>query len=205
MVLSDLTFWWISTLGVVMTAVLSIPPVLFLLAMITAHNCQFKGHWWGKYVLGLHMLMRPGYLAFRNCSPWLAKIYAFVYQLLTLPLGIELPLGAEVGSGTTISHTVGIVIHTGARIGRNCVLHSGVVLGGKGRQDPPVIGDNVYIGANSVIAGPIRIGDNATIGACALVTEAVPEGALVGVPPASIIKNAYERPYANEPVCHDPG
>lgn len=49
--------------------------------------------------------------------------------------------------------------------------------------DAPVIGNNVFIGAGTVILGAVRIGNNAIIGANAVVTSNVPEGKMaVGIP-----------------------
>lgn len=40
--------------------------------------------------------------------------------------------------------------------------------------------DNVFIGANAIILGPVKIGPNAIIGAGAVVTKDVEEGSVVG-------------------------
>ena len=47
-------------------------------------------------------------------------------------------------------------------------MSQGVTIGVSGREASrgvPVIGDNVYIGANAVVAGKITIGNNCVIGA----------------------------------------
>lgn len=177
--------------------------VLFIVSMRAAYQKGYRGHWWGKYVLGLHALLRNGFLFWERHSVFVAKCLAFFYQVATLPFGIELPLSTRIGKGLTISHTSGIVVHKDATIGDNCTIHSGVVLGGKGRQDPPHIGNNVYIGANATVLGPIRVGDSATIGALALVLSDVPQGALVCANPAVVVKESYSRPYANSEVHHE--
>ena len=46
-----------------------------------------------------------------------------------------------------------------------------------------VLGDNVVIGANSVVMGPVDICDNVLIGAMSLVNKSISEpGVYVGVP-----------------------
>ena len=50
-----------------------------------------------------------------------------------------------------------------------------------------MIGNEVYIGANSVIAGKISIGDGVLIGACSLVNNTVPDLSVVLGVPAIII------------------
>ena len=49
------------------------------------------------------------------------------------------------------------------------------------------IGDNVFIGANSLIVNSITIGNNAIIAAGSVVTKDVPENSIVGGIPAKII------------------
>ena len=53
----------------------------------------------------------------------------------------------------------------------------------------PVIGDNVNIGSNVCIIGPISIGTNVIIGAGSVVTKDVPSNSVVVGNPARIIKN----------------
>jgi len=77
-------------------------------------------------------------------------------------------------------------------IGDNALLRNGVVIGNKVLADGtdsacPVIGDDVEIGANAVIIGPIAIGDGARIGAGAVVTKDVPAGGIARGNPAVII------------------
>lgn len=49
--------------------------------------------------------------------------------------------------------------------------------------NPVIIGNNVWLGCNSVILGGVKIGDGAVIGAGAVVTRDIPENAVaVGVP-----------------------
>ncbi|MCA0153742.1 acyltransferase [Winogradskyella vincentii] len=49
------------------------------------------------------------------------------------------------------------------------------------------IGDNVFIGMNSLIIKPVNIGNGAVIGAGSVVTKDIPEKAIVGGNPAKII------------------
>ena len=51
----------------------------------------------------------------------------------------------------------------------------------------PEIGDFVYVAPGAKIFGKVKIGDHAAIGANAVVIEDVPERAVVGGIPASII------------------
>ena len=47
--------------------------------------------------------------------------------------------------------------------------------------------DNVFIGANAIILGPVKIGPNAVVAAGAVVNKDVPSGSIVGGVPAKII------------------
>jgi putative colanic acid biosynthesis acetyltransferase WcaB len=115
------------------------------------------------------------------------------YQLCTELLCFELYAPTRVGPGLRIVHGRALVVNAEAVIGRNCTLRNSVTIGNKATADGartrcPVIGDNVDIGANAVIIGPITIGDNAVIGAGAVVVKDVPANAIVGGNPAKLIK-----------------
>ena len=43
-----------------------------------------------------------------------------------------------------------------------------------------IIGNNVFVGANSVIAKPVTIGNNVVIAAGSVVTKDIPSNSLVG-------------------------
>lgn len=95
-----------------------------------------------------------------------------------------------IGEGTKFAHNgLGVVINENVKIGKNCKIGAGVIIGGRsGKIIVPTIGDNVIIGANSCIIGPVCIGDGAKIGAGAVVVHDVPEKAVVVGNPAKIIK-----------------
>lgn len=52
--------------------------------------------------------------------------------------------------------------------------------------------DNVFIGANALILGPVKIGPNAIVAAGAVVNKDVPPGTIVGGVPARIIGDFFE-------------
>ena len=54
---------------------------------------------------------------------------------------------------------------------------------------PITVGNNVWIGANSVILGGVTIGDNSVIAAGAVVTTSVPANCVAAGVPARIIKS----------------
>ena len=112
-------------------------------------------------------------------------IYKFMYKLVQILTGIEMPCEAEVGDNFLIDHFGGIVISGYAKFGDNCRLRNGVVVGLKNVSEPcaPQIGNNVDIGAGAKILGNIKIGNNVNIGANSVVLTDVPDNAIaVGVP-----------------------
>lgn len=106
--------------------------------------------------------------------------------------GIEIHPGATIGRRTFIDHGMGIVIGETAIIGDDCTIYHGVTLGGVENiktKRHPTIGNNVMLGAGSVILGNITIGDNVKVGANAVVNiDVPPNSTAVGVP-ARIIRH----------------
>ncbi len=112
--------------------------------------------------------------------------------------GITLPYAAQVGEGFYIGHHSGIIINSQAIIGANCNISQGVTIGVSGRGEQrgvPVLGNNVYIGANAVVAGKIVIGDNVVIGANSLVVKSVSSGHTVAGVPAIVVSEQDSKDY----------
>ena len=105
--------------------------------------------------------------------------------------GIEIHPGARIGRRCYIDHGMAIVIGETAEVGDDCLIYHSVTLGGVANTKEkrhPTIGNNVMLGAGSVILGPINVGDNAKIGANAVVLEDVPNNATAVGVPARIIR-----------------
>lgn len=125
---------------------------------------------------------------------WLAGVpYLVAYRVVVeWFMGIEVPAKTDVGAGLVVQHGQSLVVNCHTHIGDNVLLRSGVVIGNKVLADGtesacPVLGNDVEIGANAVIIGPIHIGDGARIGASAVVTKDVPAGGIARGNPAQII------------------
>jgi serine O-acetyltransferase len=102
--------------------------------------------------------------------------------------GIEITIQCEIGPGLIFPHTQGIVIGS-VKIGENALIYNGVTIGAKkmdvnfNPSSRPIIGNNVMIGSGAKILGSINIGDNVIIGANSVVTKSVPNDKLVlGIP-----------------------
>jgi len=93
--------------------------------------------------------------------------------------------------GIMLDHGTGIVIGETARIGDNCTLLHGVILGSSGKSPTsdrhPKLGDGVFVGAGATILGNIRIGSGAKIGSGAVVLKDVPPNTTAVGSPAKII------------------
>jgi len=112
-------------------------------------------------------------------------IYKILYKFIQIITGIELPCEAEIGNNFIIDHFGGIVVSGYAKIGDNCRIRNGVVIGLKNIEEvgAPEIGNNVDIGAGAKVLGKIKIGNNVLIGANAVVICDVPDNSIaVGVP-----------------------
>jgi serine O-acetyltransferase len=110
--------------------------------------------------------------------------------------GIEIHPGAEIGKDFFIDHGGGVVIGETAIIGDNVTIYQGVVLGGT-LSDPvkrhPTLGNNVVVGTGAKLLGPINIGDNVKIGANSVVVSDVPlNSVVVGVPGKIIARNGQK-------------
>lgn len=111
------------------------------------------------------------------------KWLVFRHRFWSVVTAAEIPLNCSIGGGLTIIHPTGIVIHSDAKIGPNCLIQSQVTIGVRRDGEVPVIGGHVEIGTGAKIIGAVRIGDHARIGANAVVISDVPPGATaVGVP-----------------------
>lgn len=106
--------------------------------------------------------------------------------------GISLPYSATIGKAFYIGHFGQIIVNANAVIGENCNISQGVTIGVNGqgeRRGVPVIGNNIYMGANATIVGPVKVGDNAVVGANSLVHKDVPSGVTVAGVPAEVVSN----------------
>src|SRR3954463_2183348 len=107
----------------------------------------------------------------RHRLPVITRIYMYF-------LGCDIGLGLP--KSVFLPHPMGIVIHSGSRLGTDVVIGHQVTIGGRDvTAGAPEIGEGVYIGAGAKILGALRIGRGASVGANAVVTRDVPEGKTV--------------------------
>ena len=138
---------------------------------------------YGRWTLGL-----------RNpAARWFfSKFYGLMRHTVLNVTKVGIPPQVRIGEDFHIIHAGMQMIHPDAVIGDRCGIMHNVTIGTNMKPGAPVIGDDVFIGANSAILGRIRIGDRVRIGANTLVTTNVPSDSLVVGSPARI----YTRPQA---------
>jgi serine O-acetyltransferase len=123
-----------------------------------------------------------GYKLYRKGHPWIAA----PFRRISLLMNIFFHPGADIGEGLCIPHIGPVVIGSGVKIGKRCTIFQGVTIGAA-HGNYPVIGDDVFIGANACVIGSARIGNKAIIGAGAVVVKDVPDGATAVGNPARVI------------------
>ncbi|RUO74524.1 acyltransferase [Pseudidiomarina sediminum] len=116
---------------------------------------------------------------------WLAKRLGVVIgencRIYIRDFGSE-PFLIQLGDNVTITSGVKILTHDGA---------TGLIADDKGkrfqRYSPVKIGNNVFLGVNSIVMPGVSIGDNVIVAAGSIVTKDIPSGSVFGGNPAKSI------------------
>jgi len=114
----------------------------------------------------------------------------------------------EIGDETHVDQFCVLYGQGGLKIGSRCAIASGVIVYSQTNQfssspespilDQPVvyarveIGDDVWIGARTVILPGVRIGSHAVIGAGAVVLKDIPDWAIAVGAPARVLRDRRE-------------
>ena len=91
---------------------------------------------------------------------------------------------------------MGAILGGRATVGKRSHIGANAVLAGviePPSATPVIVGDDVLVGANAVVLEGVQIGSGAVIAAGAIVTEDVPENAVVAGAPARIVKYRDEK------------
>lgn len=130
----------------------------------------------------------------------LCRVY---FYRLKIKFGLQIPFTSKIGKGLFIGHFGNIVVNQGAEIGTNCNIAQGVTIGfvNRGeRRGCPKIGNRVWIGANSVVVGNIKVGDDVLIAPLSFVNFDVANNAVVAGNPAKIVSYNGSREYVNRVI-----
>jgi len=132
------------------------------------------------------------------------RLLTYRYNYLCTKAHCFIPLKTSFQDMPTFPHGVsGLFFSQDAVIGKNVTIFPGVIIGSNNLKDSkhrgaPTIGNNVVIGAGSVIIGKCTIGDNVRIGANTTVVKDVPPDSVVcGAPVRVIQKDNLD----NEFIC----
>jgi serine O-acetyltransferase len=140
---------------------------------------------------------------YKSAIPRYLKNFLLIFCVISqkwieIIAGISIPYSAEIGHSLYIGHFGNIIINANAVIGNDCNISQGVTIGVSGRDDKrgvPVIGNNVYIGANATVAGKIYVNNNSVVAANSLVINDVKEGTTVLGVPAKAFNTNNSRDY----------
>ncbi|MEL7649079.1 MAG: 2,3,4,5-tetrahydropyridine-2,6-dicarboxylate N-acetyltransferase [Sedimentibacter sp.] len=109
-------------------------------------------------------------------------------------MGAVINIGAVIGEKTMID--MNAVVGARGTIGKNVHVGAGAVIAGvlePPSKTPVIIEDDVLIGANAVVLEGVKVGKGAVVAAGSVVTEDVPEMAVVAGSPAKIVKYKDDR------------
>ena len=129
----------------------------------------------------------------KPCKAWIEPPFYFCY-------GTHI----SVATGTYINLNCNFIDDGQITIGDGCLFGPAVTIATVGHPinprlreymycDPVTIGNNCWIGANSVICPGVTIGDNCVIGAGSVVTKDIPANSVAAGNPCRVIRQIDER------------
>ncbi|WP_455665234.1 serine O-acetyltransferase [Phocaeicola sp.] len=118
---------------------------------------------------------------------------SFFSWLIKLRYASDINPTAVIGGGLFFPHPLSIVIGGGVILGEYCTIGQGVTLGGNFKKNingrkRPIVGSRCFICVGSVVMGPVDIGDDVIIGANSVVTQSFGSGLVLAGNPARIIR-----------------
>ena len=121
---------------------------------------------------------------------YLPRLMSFLARMVT---NVDIHPGAVIGRRFFIDHGACVVIGETSIVGDDVTLYHGVTLGGtswnKGRRHPE-LGNGVMVGSGAKILGAIRVGDNVRVGANSVVVEEVPNNCtVIGIPGKVVVSD----------------
>jgi serine O-acetyltransferase len=155
---------------------------------------------------GLHaiLLHRLAHRLYGWRVPLAPRLVSQIGRFLT---GIEIHPGATIGRRFFIDHGMGVVIGETTEIGDDVLLYQGATLGGTGNEKGkrhPTLGNHVVVGSGAKVLGNIRIGDNVKIGAGSVVVHPVPDNSTVVGIPGRVVRTRTEDGVLEHGLLPDP-
>lgn len=112
----------------------------------------------------------------------MGKFWKLIIRYYSIKYGYQIPIDTQIGKGFYIGHVGTVVINHKAIIGEQCNVAQNVTIGMENRgsrKGCPIIGNKVWIGANSVIVGKVIIGDDVLIAPNSFINCDVPSHSVV--------------------------
>lgn len=169
----------------------------------------YGGAYWLAYMLGGHFFRR-GLLGSRGKRVKIAPTAFLKY-----------PGNISIGDDSFINHHCCVWASPDGKIsmGRDVILgpnvcitssNHGIELGEPirmqpGKDAPITIGDDVWIGANTVITAGVTIGDGCVVGAGSVVTRSLPALSICAGIPARVVRMRSADPRERDEVPHPSG
>lgn len=119
-------------------------------------------------------------------------------------MGAIINIGAEIGESSMID--MNAVVGARGKIGKRVHVGAGAVIAGvlePPSKNPCIIGDDVLIGANSVILEGVKIGNGSVVAAGSVVTSDIPDNVVVAGSPAKIIKSVDNKTKSKTQIIDD--
>lgn len=144
---------------------------------------------------GFHAILahRFAHWLYQAGVPLIPRVISQISRFFT---GIEIHPGATIGCRFFIDHGMGVVIGETTEIGDDVTLYQNVTLGGTGKEKGkrhPTIGNHVVIGTGAKVLGNILVGDNVKIGAGSVVVKPVPDNSTVVGIPGRVVRTRAEQ------------
>jgi serine O-acetyltransferase len=143
----------------------------------------------GFWALAVHRLgnWRMGVRA-RTLRAPLSVLYAVARQAVVAAWGMDLPYNSRIGRRVRFNHH-GCVFVGAWNIGDDVRFHHSVTIGlvRRGSKKAPIIGNRVEVGPGACIVGEIEVGDDCYIGPNTVLAQSIPAGTTVlGVPARTV-------------------
>ena len=151
---------------------------------------SFYNYWWMDCLRFQLRLRRIEYLYNTMRRNPVRRLRWFLLEVinhrLATRLGFSIPKNVF-GPGLCIVHYGTIVVNPAARVGRNCRIHPSTSIGDY--DGVPVLGDNIYIGPGAKLFGSITIGDNVAVGANSVVNRSFGSNVTIAGVPACVVSS----------------
>ena len=150
-------------------------------------------------------LQRLGHALHRAGVPALPGALHRLGQAL---FAVDLSPKARLGPGVVLVHGFGTVVGSAVEATGDLVLYHGVTLGDRGSEwvgsrrtdGHPRLGRGVMLGAGAKVLGPVSVGDNVVVGANSVVLQDVPANAVAAGLPAKVVNHRPRMDAALRPV-----